>query len=187
MPSTAPRSMKPATHVCPASCNAYDTGCEMFANLADGTMPVTTAATATYSTAHTASDAMMPIGRSRLGSFTSSAADDTESKPMNAKNMTAAAPNTPFQPFGMNGCQLAGVTWNTPTPITSSTTVTLIATMTLLMRADSRTPTDNSAVIAIITRNAGRLKNVSWPGSAPGAAVSATGNDTPKPDSNDCR
>jgi hypothetical protein len=53
---------------------------------------------------------MMPMGRSRLGFFTSSAADDTESKPMNAKNMMAAAPNTPDQPFGMNGCQFAGVT-----------------------------------------------------------------------------
>jgi hypothetical protein len=70
-------------------------------------MPVTTAATATYSTAHTTSDAMMPIGRSRFGFFTSSAADDTESNPMNAKNITAAAPNTPDQPFGMNGCQFA--------------------------------------------------------------------------------
>src|ERR1700761_1160971 len=145
MPSTAPRSINPATHFSPATCNAYDTGCEIFANCADGTIPVTTAATATYSTAHTPSDAMIPIGKSRFGSFTSSAAEDTESNPINAKNITAAAPNTPFQPFGMNGCQFAGVTWNTPTPITSSTTITLIATMMLLIRADSRMPTDSSA------------------------------------------
>src|ERR1700759_4035753 len=159
----------------------------MFANCADGTMPVTTAATTTYSTAHMQSDTMMPMGKSRFGFFTSSAAEDTESNPMNAKNITAAAPNTPFQPLGMNGCQFAGVTWNTPTPITSSTTITLIATMTLLMRADSRTPTDSSAVIAIITRKAGRLKKVSCPGIVPGAADNATGNATPNPDSSDCK
>ncbi len=132
----------------------------MLANCADGTIPVTTAATATYSTAHTPSEAMMPIGRSRFGSFPSSAAEETESKPINAKNITAAAPNTPFQPFGMNGCQFAGVTWNTPTAITSSTTTTLMATMMLFTRVDSRTPIDSSVVITIITRNAGRLKNV---------------------------
>src|ERR1700761_9474377 len=187
MPSTAPRSMKPATHFSPATCKAYDTGCEILANCADGMMPVTTAATATYSTAHTPSEAIMPIGRSRFGFFTSSAADDTESKPINAKNITAAATNTPDQPFGMNGCQFAGVTWNTPTAITSSTTMTLIATIRLLTRVDSRTPTDSSVVMAIITRNAGRLNSVVWPGSAPGAAVSATGSESPKPDSSDCR
>src|ERR1700761_1498194 len=159
----------------------------MFANCAYGTMPVTTAATATYSTAHTPSDAMMPTGRSRFGFFTSSAADDTASNPMNAKNITAAAPNTPFQPFGMNGCQFAGVTWNTPTAITSSTTTTLIATIRLFTRVDSRTPTDSSAVIAIITRKAGRLNSVWTPGTAPGAAVSASGSETPKPCSSDCR
>src|SRR5579863_536782 len=181
MPSTAPRSMKPATHFCPATCSAYDTGCEIFANCADGTIPVTTAATATYRTAQTASDAMIPIGMSRFGLPTSSAADDTASNPMNAKNITAAAPNTPLRPCGMNGCQLAGVTWNTPTAITSSTTVTLITTMMLFTRVDSRTPTDSSAVITNITRNAGRLKSVATPGSAPGAAVSATGSEMPKP------
>src|SRR5579864_3204092 len=187
MPSTAPRSINPATHFSPATCNAYDTGCEILANCADGTMPVTTAATATYSTAQTPSEAMMPIGRSRFGFFTSSAADDTESKPINAKNITAAAPKTPCQPFGINGCQFAGVTWNTPTAITSNTTTTLMATMMLFTRVDSRTPIDSSVVMAIITRNAGRLKSVSCPGSAPGAAVSATGSDSPNPSSNDCR
>src|ERR1700722_19632800 len=181
MPSTAPRSMKPATHFSPATCSAYDTGCEMLANCADGTIPVTTAATATYSTAHTPSDAMMPIGRSRFGSFASSAADDTEPKPINAKNITAAAPNTPFQPFGMNGCQFAGVTWNTPTPITITTTATLIATITLFTRADSLIPIDNSDVITIITRNAGKLNNVKCPGTAPGAAVRIVGSPMPKP------
>src|ERR1700721_1218192 len=101
---------------------------------------------------------------------------------MNAKNMMAAAPNTPDQPFGMNGCQFAGVTWNTPTATTSRTTVTLIATITLLTRVDSLMPMDNSAVIAIITRNAGRLNSVNSPGTAPGAAVSTVGSDSPKPD-----
>src|ERR1700709_2950920 len=132
----------------------------MFANCIAGTMPVPTAAPARYNTAQTASDEMIPIGKSRLGFLTSSAADDTESKPINAKNMTAAAPNTPLQPLGMNGCQFSGVTWNTPTPITISTTATLIATIMLFTRADSLIPIDSSDVITIITRNAGRLNNV---------------------------
>src|ERR1700709_2389428 len=121
----------------------------MLANCIAGTMPVTTAATATYNTAHTASDEIIPIGKSRFGFFTSSAADDTESKPINAKNITAAAPSTPLQPLGMNGCQFAGVTWNTPTPITISTTATLIATMMLFTRADSLMPVESRAVITI--------------------------------------
>ncbi len=48
-----------------------------------------------------ASDARMPIGRSRCGFFVSSAAVATTSKPMNAKNTSAAPvkmPATPKEP-----------------------------------------------------------------------------------------
>jgi hypothetical protein len=63
----------------------------------------------------------------------------------------------------------------------------LIATITLFTRVDSLMPMDKSAVIAIITRKAGRLNSVNSPGTAPGAAVSTVGSDTPNPESNDCR
>jgi len=45
-------------------------------------MPVTTRATAQYSTVQMTSEAMMPIGRSRCGFFDSSAVVATTSKPM---------------------------------------------------------------------------------------------------------
>ncbi len=127
----------------------------------------------------------MPIGRSRSGLRTSSAAEVTASKPMKAKNTRAAAPNTPDMPNGMNGCQLAGCTCRAPTTMNSSTTVTLIATMTLLNRADSRTPNDSTAVMISMISSAGRLNSVCTPGTAPGAAVSAAGKCTPKPDISD--
>ncbi|MNT07390.1 hypothetical protein D3C72_1420900 [compost metagenome] len=58
-------------------------------------MPVMMADTTTYSTAHTASEPMMPIGRSRDGFLTSSAAEVTASKPMKAKKTRAAALSMP--------------------------------------------------------------------------------------------
>src|SRR6516225_1869244 len=121
----------------------------------------------------TASEPMMPIGRSRRGLRTSSAADVTASNPMNAKNTSAAALNTPVMPNGANGCQLTGFTCQIPTAMNSSTTLILIATITLLSRADSLTPYDTIHVIASMIRQAGRLNSVCWPGTAPGAAVSA--------------
>ena len=45
-------------------------------------MPVRTAATAMYSTVHSTSEVMMPIGTSRLGFRASSACVEIESKPM---------------------------------------------------------------------------------------------------------
>ena len=67
----------------------------------------------------------------------------------------------------------------------SSTTPTLMATMMLFRRADSRTPQPSMAVRASMMTRAGRLMKVVTPGSAPGAAVSATGRAMPKPDSSD--
>jgi len=84
-------------------------------DLAYGTMPMRTTATAMYSTVHNASDARMPNGRSRCGFFASCAAVETASKPMYAKNMTAAPRSTPLQPKlpklpvfgGMKGVRLS--------------------------------------------------------------------------------
>src|SRR5690606_24784877 len=152
MPTMAPTSTKPATQFSPAYCSASDTGWSTPANSANGTMPVMIAATLTYSTAQTASDPMMPIGRSRRGLRTSSAAEVTASKPMKAKNTSAAALNTPEAPKGANGCQLAGSTCQTPTAMNSSTTLVLMMTIRLLMRADSRTPCDTTQGIDKIGR-----------------------------------
>ncbi len=131
------------------------------------------------------SEPMMPIGRSRAGFLTSSAAEVTASKPMKAKNTSAAALITPVMPYGMYGCQFSGLTWPTPTAMNSSTTLILMITITLFRRADSRMPSDSRNVMAIMIRKAGRLNRVSTPGRAPGAAVSASGSTRPKPDSSD--
>ncbi len=63
----------------------------------------------------------------------------------------------------------------------SNTTPILMTTMTLLMRADSRTPSDSMAVRISMMIRAGRLNRVSTPGIDPGAAVRAVGNCTPRP------
>ncbi len=87
----------------------------------------------------------------------------------------------PSSPNGANGCQLAGLTCHTPTPIKSSTTAILMATITLFRRADSRTPYDTTQVISNMITAAGRLNSVCTPGTAPGAAVSMAGRCRPKP------
>ena len=62
------------------------------------TIPVTTSDTATYSSAQIASDRKIPSGRSRWGFFASSALVATMSKPMNAKNTSAAPLKIPADP-----------------------------------------------------------------------------------------
>ncbi len=185
MPRIAARSTKPATQSSPATCSASDTGWSTPLKSMCGTMPVMIAATTTYRMVQMISEPMMPIGRSRAGFLTSSAAEVTASKPMKAKNTSAAALITPVMPYGMYGCQFSGLTWPTPTAMNSSTTLILMITITLFRRADSRMPSDSRNVMAIMIRNAGRLNRVSTPGRAPGAAVSASGSTRPKPDSSD--
>jgi hypothetical protein len=48
---------------------------------------------------------MMPNGRSRLGVRHSSAAVDTESKPIQVRKTMAAPVSTPLKPSGLNGCR----------------------------------------------------------------------------------
>ncbi|MNR53830.1 hypothetical protein D3C85_1739060 [compost metagenome] len=71
-------------------------------------MPVMIIETATYNTAQTAKEPIMPMGRSRAGFFTSSAAEETASKPIKAKKTKAEAFKIPWPPKGAKGCQLAG-------------------------------------------------------------------------------
>ena len=136
----------------------------------------------------------MPNGMSRCGFFASCAVVDTASKPMYAKKMIAPPRITPLHPnspnvpvlAGTNGVQFDGM-MNQTAPITIAiTTPTLIATMIVLIDADSRMPTTSSAVTAITSRIAGRLTIAvtgSPPGTAtsvPGAALSAAGNGIPR-------
>ena len=115
----------------------------------------------------------MPTGMSRCGFRASCAAVLTASKPMYAKNTTAAPVMTPAPAegafdgktvgtrapaAGSNGCQLAGFTaWIVPT-MKTSTTATFTKTMTLLTLADSLMPTTSKAVMIAMMMTAGRLK-----------------------------
>src|SRR6185503_12944167 len=130
-----------------------------------GTRPTITPDTSTKSTVQIASEPRMPRGISRWGFRASWAEVDTASNPMNAKKITPAPRRMPLQPYspnvpvlgGMNGCQLAWSTNRAPAPITIRTTATLITTMTLLVEADSLTPTIKSAVTASVIKTAGTL------------------------------
>ena len=75
---------------------------------------------------------MILFGRSRSGFTHSSAVVEMASKPIYAKNTAETPDNTPAIPLGRNGFQLSVFTKNTPTAITSSTMVSLIATIMLL-------------------------------------------------------
>ena len=66
----------------PSCFRLLTTGAASSSNRCHGTMPVSTTATEMYSTVQTTNVAMMPIGRSRCGFLASSAAVETESKPM---------------------------------------------------------------------------------------------------------
>src|SRR3954471_19311600 len=108
---------------------------------------------------------------------------------MKAKKITPAPRITPLQPYspkvpvlgGRNGYQLAWSMNSAPAPMTTRTTATLITTMTLLVDADSLTPTIRRAVTATVMITAGTLKTAVT-GSAPatwtivpGAALNAAG------------
>src|ERR1700679_1574833 len=134
-----------------------------------GTIPVSTAAIAIYSTVHTTSDAMIPIGKSRCGFFASCAVVLTASNPMYAKNMYADAALIPAKPIGANVPQSVPqfevCTYFEPSAITNSTTLTLIKTMPALNRALSWIPTTKIAVMVRAMQKAGKLNPTSTPNS----------------------
>ncbi len=129
-------------------------------------MPVTTRATAQYSTVQIASEAMMPMGMSRCGFLVSSAVVATTSKPMYAKKTRAAPAKMPPTPNavgsmperncssgwlspdgaslgaagGTNGDQLAGSMNRMPATMTNRTMKIFTATSTMLTRSDSLMP-----------------------------------------------
>ena len=80
--TTAPNAMNVASRSSPALLQRHHQRIAACPARAAGTMPVITAAVATYSTVQTISEPMMPRGRLRWGSRVSSAAVLTASKPM---------------------------------------------------------------------------------------------------------
>ena len=54
-------------------------------------------------------EAIIPIGRSRCGFFTSSAEVANASNPKKAKNTAAPHEKPPLKPYGENGIQFSGL------------------------------------------------------------------------------
>ena len=98
-PMTIPREMIFAAHVAPASSKpvAKD-GLSTFASCLYDTMPVVTMATSMYRTVTIVIPKPIPSGTLRPGSFVSSEAVATTSKPRNAKNTSAAPDRIPGTP-----------------------------------------------------------------------------------------
>ena len=139
-------------------------------------MPVSTAETAMYKIVQITKDKIIPRGSDFWGSFTSSAAVETASKPMYAKKIIDAPANTPDQPKGMNGTQFEASTWLKPSARNNATTASLMATMTLLTKELCLTPRMLTKATTAKMRTAGRLTMPpSW-----GAMVSAVGKVIPK-------
>ena len=93
-----------------------------------------------YRTVQTASEAMMPIGRSRCGLRASSAAVETASKPIYAKKISDAPFITPLKPNGMKLSQFAGLTCPAATKMKRMTTVSLMSTAAVLTHLLAVTP-----------------------------------------------
>src|SRR5438105_10724424 len=156
-------------------------------------MPVSTSATAMYSAVQITSDHRMPRGMSFCGFFASCAAVDTASNPMKAKKITPAPRSTPLHPNspnlpvfgGMNGCQLAVLTYLMPNATKSTSTTTFTMTIVVLKPADSLMPTTRMAETASTISAAGTLNTPvtvlpsARATSDPGGPVSAAGMLTP--------
>src|SRR5690606_14335606 len=174
-PTRIPIEITCAAHPAPTATNAVASdGFSASASRVYGTMPVSANATPMYSRVTSARPPKMPSGSVRCGSFTSSADVATTSKPMNAKNTSAAPESTPAIPYfagaapvahdssdcdqasalppsvrmagGTNGVRLSTLKYVSPTTITNSTMPTLITVNTLLTRADILVPMISNAV-----------------------------------------
>lgn len=124
------------------------------------------------------SDPMIPIGRSRPGFRTSSAAVDTASNPMYAKKTIAAPVTTPVHPNGRNGVQFAGLMYRIPMKMKNMTIETLTATIAELNLALPLKPVTSRSVIKPMMRMAGMLMS---PPSVPGGLENAAGRVSPTP------
>src|SRR3974390_1353772 len=118
------------------------------------------------------SEPRIPIGISRIGLLASCAAVETASKPIKAKNTTAAPRAIPDQPSiptaawgGMKAprgllaaTQFAVLKAGRVQTTNSAITTSLTATMKLLNRAVSRMPATRSAVMTMTIATAGTLR-----------------------------
>src|SRR5215468_9255259 len=107
---------------------------------------------------------MIPRGKSRCGLLHSSAAVETESKPMYVKNTMEPPVRMPGQPLGEKGCQLEGWMKRDAKVMKARMATILISTMMLLVLADSRMPRTRITVSSITMMNAGQLKPKCQPG-----------------------
>src|SRR5215472_884963 len=128
-------------------------------------IPNKTRDTPIYKIVQTISDAMIPNGMSFCGLRASSAAVETESKPMYVKKIIAPPARTPANPEGANGCKLTGFINIPPTIRKVMMAPIFTRTITLLASADSRIPQTSKTVSTNMIRNAGTLKYapVHWP------------------------
>src|SRR5260221_14709908 len=93
----------------PRAFKAFATGAAL-SNVFQLTIPVNTSATDPYKIAQMTSVARIPIGMSLFGRRHSSAAQETESNPMEVKKMISAPVRKPDDPLGIKGGQFAGFT-----------------------------------------------------------------------------
>src|SRR5947208_12247802 len=105
---------------------------------------------------------MMPRGISRCGFLASSEAVLTASNPMYEKKMIAAPTLIPLRPFGakLGVVHSAGLMYLSPTIKNMAMMPTLIATITVLTRADSLVPMTRSQVMKATMASAGRVNTI---------------------------
>ena len=84
--------------------------------------------------------------------------------------MSAAPSITPLKPFGAKSLKWSAVKAVTPTAMKKASTVSLMITITLLLRALSRTPKIRSAVTASTSTAAGTF---TFPPSPGGSAMAS--------------
>src|SRR5579872_2056980 len=154
VPAIAPAATAPKTIGFPPACRAASSIPEPASIVFQGTSPTHTTAIARYNIAPTIKEPMIPNGRSRAGSRHSSEATVTVSKPMYAKNTSAAdvtIPRTPSGANGMNSCPRTA-----PMHASTNTTIakTCSHTIALFVEDDSLMPIASRIEIARTIANA---------------------------------
>src|SRR6056300_198322 len=119
-------------------------------------MPVITNAIKQYKHPHIVSDPKIPIGKSLLGFFVSSANVATVSKPTNAKNTIEAPERIPRNPNsgGTNGFQFSSSTLVLPVISTKTTESNAALVTAILNFAVSFMPTTSNTVKTPTNKNA---------------------------------
>src|SRR5216684_1536412 len=164
MPISAPMSTTKRTLEMWSFLSVLTTGAASSTSVSQRTSPVSTTTTEMYSRVQTTRVAMMPIGKSRWGFLHSSAAVDTESKPMYVKKTIEPPVRMPGQPLGANGCQFEVWIKRDANETNTRIAMIFISTITLLVSADSRMPRTRMTVRSITMMNAGQLKPKCQPG-----------------------